>query len=118
MQMTIKTQSPKIDTALPSDPQSEWTSSAGDVTHRTTSVRAKSPVGSGSRVCSHCGAKIDVCHVEPLRTPELIFNCLCVVLLIAVVWCVGYLFNSWAEHGFDNFFDHRIWHEPLRDWEM
>jgi hypothetical protein len=56
--------------------------------------------------------------VEPMRAPELLLNCLCVVLLIAVVLCVGYLLNSWAEHGFDNFFHPWVWHEPLSDWDL
>jgi Mn2+/Fe2+ NRAMP family transporter len=54
--------------------------------------------------------------VWPLRILELILRCLSVLLLVAVVLSVGYLLNSWAERGFDNFFDGWAWHEPLNDW--
>jgi hypothetical protein len=36
--------------------------------------------------------------------------------MILAVFFVVYLLNSWAEHWFDDFFDHEAWHEPLNDW--
>lgn len=118
MWMTNKMQSPRIAMALPSEALSERTDSAIDGIHGPSSVQADPPVCSGSRVCAHCGAEIGARHERPLRTREFILNCLCVVLLIAVVLCVGYSLNLWAEHGVDNFFDHWVWHEPLNDWNL
>lgn len=119
MRMTNKTQSQGIGTALPSDLRSKLsTDSTIDDLHRPGLVQADSPVCSGSRVCAHCGAKIGAGHGGPLRAREFILNCVCGVLLIAVVLCVGYLLNSWAERGFDNLFDHWVWHEPLNDWNL
>lgn len=35
----------------------------------------------------------------------LLSDLICVLLLIALVLCVGYLLNLWVEHGFGNLFD-------------
>jgi hypothetical protein len=115
--MTSKTQSQRTGTGSPSDLPSEASadSTIGGI-HRPGSVHLKAPVRSDSRVCAHCGVEIGVRNEGPMRAPKLILNCLSCVLLIAVVLCVGYLLNSWAERGFDNLFDHWVWHEPLDDW--
>ena len=119
MWITNKTQSQRIGTALPSDLPSEWrTESTVGGSHKPSSLQASPPGCSGSRVCSHCGAKIGVHHLGPQGTAELILNCLYCVLLIAIVLCVGYLLNRWAERGLDNLFDHWVWHEPLNDWNL
>jgi hypothetical protein len=119
MRMTNNTQSQRIGTALPSDLQSKRsTDSTIDGIHRPSFVQADHPVCGGCRVCAHCGAKIGTGQKGPLRTRDFILNCVCGVLLIAVVLCVGYLLNSWAERGFANLFDHWVWHEPLIDWNL
>jgi hypothetical protein len=119
MRMTKMTQSQRIGIALPSDlPSERSTDSTIDSIHRPSFVQAESLVCSGSRVCVHCGAKMGAFQVRPLRTREFILNCLCVVLLIGVFLVVGYLLHSWAEHGFDDLFDHWRWHEPLNDWNL
>lgn len=119
MPTTNKTQSQRVGTALPSDLLSERSTSATiDGIQRPGFAREDPPVRSGSRVCAHCGAKIDAGDGGTLRPREFILNCVCGVLLIAVVLCVGYLLNSSAERGFDNLFDHWVWHEPLNDWNL
>lgn len=119
MPMTNKMQSQRIDTALPSDLISERnTDSTISGVHPQLFVHTDAPVCCDSRVCVQCRAKNGVRQVEPLRAPEFILNCLCCVLLIAFLLGVGYILNSWAERGFDNLFDHWVWHEPLNDWNL
>jgi hypothetical protein len=119
MWMTNRTPSQRIGTALQSNSPSERR--AGPTingTQRPGFVQAESPVSSGSRVCTQSGVKIGSRHLGEHRILELILNCLCVVLLIVVVVSVGYRFYSWAERGFDKFFDGWAWHEPLNDWNL
>jgi len=119
MQMTNKTQSQMIGTALPSDLPSEPSAdSMIDHIHTSGYAGAEAPVYGGSPLCAHCGAKIGACNVGRPRTKELILNCICAALLIASVLCVGHLLNSLAEHRFDKLFDRWVWHEPLDEWNL
>jgi hypothetical protein len=114
--MTNRTKSQRIGTASPSDvPLERSTRSTIDSIYKPASVRPESPVRTGGRACADYGVKLGARYERP-QALELILNCLFVLLMIAVVLSAGYLINSWAERGFDNFFDGWFWHEPHNDW--
>jgi hypothetical protein len=119
MRTKTMTQSQRIGTVLPSDFESKrGTDSRVNGTHRPSFVRDGFPVCSDRRVCAHCGSEIQGRHPRPLQAQELILNCLCCAVLIAVVLSVGHFLYSSAERDFDHLFDGWVWHEQLPSWNL
>ena len=66
----------------------------------------------------HCGTNNGFHRTKRFWTGELILGCFSGVLLVGLLLFIGNALNSWTERGFDNLFDHWVWHEPLDDWNL
>ncbi len=119
MRIMNRTQSQKIDTALPSDvPCQRNVNPALDCAHRSEVSQAAIPVRNGRRICTLCGTDMGFRFVGPMRMPEFILSCLCILLWIAVVAFLGYLLVLRVERGFEHLFGGWMWHEPVDDWNL
>ena len=118
MPMTIKTGSRKVGTALRFEVQSERNGSAIDDIQGSGRIQTEHHIPIDNQVCTKCGTEINFRHLSTPRLLELISSCVWVVFLIAIMFFVGGLLSSWAEHGFEVPSDHLVWHEPLNDWNL
>lgn len=63
--------------------------------------------------CMRCGALLEA-RRAPLK--EIALNCLCAMLLLAVMVLIVYLGDRWINQCDPHLFPHPIWHELLEEW--